>query len=439
MTQMHKDVEARIRALPGNKLCMDCNNLNPQWASVTYGALMCLECAGHHRALGVHLSFIRSVAMDAWKEREIAAMERSGGNDKLVNFFTSKGIDKDMHISKKYNTKQAAYYRDRLSRWLDGKTEPPPDPGNYDPVSGGDAQGAEPLPGETAEAYNARQARLREVARERLREKFGNGGMNGMGAGGSVMTGIGSDPNPCNEGGDGILAALGGFGSFIKQNVIENETVRGAVGGAVGGVGTLAGGAVGVITRAATEGDVLGSLKRNATAEDGSVVKGAIGWVGSAIRTARNGDTIGGSREGGYGARNSQAPEDEDDEAFFASIGARKSDVGEKTRETTSEKQTDSASVNFKSDDWGEWGEGNKPVRTEVANDCRRDLQPAPSNGTSIIGANRERAMTVPTPQKLDRARTAPDPATQHSAIQPEKRAPAKLSEADDFFSSFGV
>ena len=33
--------------------------------------------------------------------------------------------------------------------------------------------GAEPLPGETTEEYNARQARLREEARERMRAKFG--------------------------------------------------------------------------------------------------------------------------------------------------------------------------------------------------------------------------------------------------------------------------
>merc|ERR1719183_1920411 len=100
--------------------------------------------------------------MDAWKEREIQAMERSGGNDKLVAYLKSKGIDKSMKIEKKYNTKQAAYYRDRLSRWLDGKTEPPPDPGRYDPTTGvSEAQGAEALPGETTDQYNARQAKIR--------------------------------------------------------------------------------------------------------------------------------------------------------------------------------------------------------------------------------------------------------------------------------------
>jgi len=126
---MPKDVEARIRALPGNKCCVDCNNINPQWASVTYGCLMCLECSGRHRSLGVHLSFVRSLAMDSWTDKQISAMEMSGGNENLVQYLKSKGIDKSMKIADKYNTTQAEFYRKSLAQRLEGKAESLPDPG----------------------------------------------------------------------------------------------------------------------------------------------------------------------------------------------------------------------------------------------------------------------------------------------------------------------
>ena len=105
------------------------------------------------------LSFVRSIQMDSWTEKQIAAMEKSGGNQKFIDFCEARGITKSLKIPVKYNTKQAAYYKERLSRLLEGKTEPPPDPGRFDPATGvSEAQGAEPLPGETTEQYNERQA-----------------------------------------------------------------------------------------------------------------------------------------------------------------------------------------------------------------------------------------------------------------------------------------
>ena len=78
-------MQAEIRILPGNDKCVDCGSNHPQWASVTYGALMCLECSGAHRGMGVHISFVRSVTMDSWSDKQLKMMTHSS-NDELVAF-----------------------------------------------------------------------------------------------------------------------------------------------------------------------------------------------------------------------------------------------------------------------------------------------------------------------------------------------------------------
>ncbi|KAF9481855.1 Arf GTPase activating protein [Pholiota conissans] len=38
-----------------NKVCADCSNPNPQWASLSFAIFICLQCAGTHRGFGVHI------------------------------------------------------------------------------------------------------------------------------------------------------------------------------------------------------------------------------------------------------------------------------------------------------------------------------------------------------------------------------------------------
>ncbi|CAN8245019.1 unnamed protein product [Cochlearia groenlandica] len=58
------DVLTKLRGIPGNNTCAECNAPDPDWASLNLGVLMCIECSGVHRNLGVHISKVRSLTLD---------------------------------------------------------------------------------------------------------------------------------------------------------------------------------------------------------------------------------------------------------------------------------------------------------------------------------------------------------------------------------------
>jgi len=69
--------------------------------------------------MGVHTTFVRSIDLDEWTQRQIDAM-RLGGNANARNYFRSHGLT-DMHgkIEKKYTSKAARAYRAELEKQLD--------------------------------------------------------------------------------------------------------------------------------------------------------------------------------------------------------------------------------------------------------------------------------------------------------------------------------
>ncbi|GLB34062.1 putative arfGap-domain-containing protein [Lyophyllum shimeji] len=117
-----------------NKVCNDCSNPNPQWASLSFAVFLCLQCAGTHRGFGVHISFVRSVSMDTWQDEQIRRMQL-GGNAPFQEFMKSYcpaeqgGYREGLSPYDKYHCWAATQYREKLDAALAGKEwapSPPP-------------------------------------------------------------------------------------------------------------------------------------------------------------------------------------------------------------------------------------------------------------------------------------------------------------------------
>ena len=70
-----------LRKVSGNDKCADCGKPEPDWASLNLGILVCIECSGVHRNLGVHKSKVRSLKLDVkvW-DSSVLTMFQSLGN-----------------------------------------------------------------------------------------------------------------------------------------------------------------------------------------------------------------------------------------------------------------------------------------------------------------------------------------------------------------------
>lgn len=70
----------RLRALPENSHCFDCDAPRPGWAALPHGIFVCIDCAQQHRSLGRHISQTKAINTGTylWMPYELRVMQNVG-------------------------------------------------------------------------------------------------------------------------------------------------------------------------------------------------------------------------------------------------------------------------------------------------------------------------------------------------------------------------
>eukprot|EP00002_Diphylleia_rotans_P021723 TRINITY_DN4236_c0_g1_i2.p1 TRINITY_DN4236_c0_g1~~TRINITY_DN4236_c0_g1_i2.p1 ORF type:complete len:982 (+),score=173.60 TRINITY_DN4236_c0_g1_i2:43-2988(+) len=93
-----------------NMECADCGASDPDWVSINLGCLVCIECSGIHRSLGVHVSKVRSLLLDRCDIDTLTYLKSTG--NRLANHFWENTLPiQDKPLPKTTRSAKEAFIR----------------------------------------------------------------------------------------------------------------------------------------------------------------------------------------------------------------------------------------------------------------------------------------------------------------------------------------
>ncbi|XP_077296216.1 arfGAP domain of ASAP isoform X2 [Arctopsyche grandis] len=99
LLDLHQAIIRAVLRLPGNQACCDCGSTNDAtWLSTNFGIIVCIECSGVHRDLGVHISRIQSLTLDRLTTSQLL-LARHVGNQAFNEVMERTLVERDKPTS----------------------------------------------------------------------------------------------------------------------------------------------------------------------------------------------------------------------------------------------------------------------------------------------------------------------------------------------------